>query len=157
MNKQSNICALQRSDIPHIKSIIDANDMFPSALIDDMVTPYFDDDLCQEKWIVITSDGKPSGLAYVAPERMTEGTWNLLLIAVTPENHGLGLGTALISHAERELTKNGARLLLVETSGLPDYAKTRTFYPKCGYREVARIPEYYDQGDDKVVFWKKLN
>ncbi|WP_395341673.1 hypothetical protein PN836_019815 [Ningiella sp. W23] len=62
----------------------------------------------------------------------------------------------MMAKVEQTLTINRARILLVETSGLPEYQLTRNFYPKCGYTQVAVIPEYYDEGDDKVVFWKSL-
>jgi hypothetical protein len=35
-------------------------------------------------------DGGPVGVAYYAPERMTEGTWNLYMLAVHPELSGKG-------------------------------------------------------------------
>lgn len=87
---------------------------------------------------------------------MTEGTWNLFLIAVSKKVQGQGIGGELVAHVEQALTLKQARILLVETSGQPDYELTRKFYPKCGYRQVANIPEYYDEGDDKIVFWKSL-
>lgn len=51
----------------------------------------------------------------------------------------------------------GGRMLLVETSGLPDFERTRRFYMKCGCEEEARIRDFYTTGDDKVVFRKVLN
>jgi hypothetical protein len=61
-----------------------------------------------------------------------------------------------MTFTEDKLKTSAVRVLLVETSGLPEYKLTRDFYPKCGYKQVAVIPEYYDSGDDKVVFWKSL-
>ncbi len=55
------------------------------------------------------------------------------------------------------MTARGGRMLLVETSGLPDFERTRAFYRKCGYEEEARIRDFYAAGDDKVVFRKVLN
>ena len=88
---------------------------------------------------------------------MTGGTWNLLLIAVLKAHQGIGIGGELMTHVESVLSKQDVRILLVETSGLPEYRLTREFYPKCGYTQVAVIPEYYDEGDDKVVFLKSLS
>ncbi len=63
-------------------------------------------------------------------------------------------------NVEQTLRQKGeqfARTLIVETSSLDKYHQAREFYRKHGYHEVARIPEFYGVGDDKVVFWKALN
>jgi RimJ/RimL family protein N-acetyltransferase len=54
------------------------------------------------------------------------------------------------------LAARGERILLVETSGLPEFERTRAFYAKHGYEEEARIREFYRAGEDKVVFRKAL-
>ncbi len=58
--------------------------------------------------------------------------------------------------AETALAVLGQRVLLVETSGLPEFDRTRDFYRLLGYTEEARIHDYYAAGEDKVVFWKAL-
>ena len=54
------------------------------------------------------------------------------------------------------MTERGERVLLVETSGLPGFERTRAFYRKLGYDEEARIRDFYQAGEDKVVFRKAL-
>lgn len=102
-------------------------------------------------------DGGPVGVAYYAPERMTEGTWNLYMLAVHPDRQRQGRGAALVRHVERELARRGARLLLIETSGLGTFERTRAFYRALGYEEEARVREFYNAGDDKVIFRKALS
>ncbi len=104
-------------------------------------------------WLTDDDDG-PVGVAYCAPERMTNGTWNLLFIAIQPEYQGQGRGTVLIRHVEQLLKERNARLLLVET--LASFDRTRAFYCKCGYSEEARIRDFYDIGADKIVYRKVL-
>ena len=55
-----------------------------------------------------------------------------------------------------DLRKKGQRMLIIETSGLDGFALTRRFYLKHGYEEEARIRDYYQKGEDKVVFRKVL-
>jgi ribosomal protein S18 acetylase RimI-like enzyme len=45
---------------------------------------------------------------------------------------------------------------MIETSSQPKYLPTRKFYEKLGYREMARIPDFYRPGDDRVIFGKYL-
>lgn len=157
LKKEIHIRDLKKSDLPVVKQIIDDNQMFPSEYLDEMTTEYFEQ-VSEELWVVAeTSQRNVVAVAYCAPERMTEGTWNLLLIAVFKSFQGVGIGSDLISWVEHALKKKNARILLVETSSFAEYELTRQFYPKCKYKQVAVIPEYYDQGEDKVVFWKALN
>ena len=81
-------------------------------------------------------------VAYTAPERKTAGTLNALLLAVHRDRHGQGIGAALMAHVEVLLATRGER--------------TRRFYGHIGYEREALIGEYYDAGDDKVVFGKAL-
>lgn len=106
-------------------------------------------------WIVDVEDGLV-GVAYYAPERMTEGTWNLYLIAVHPDHQGQGRGTTLLRYVEQALATQGERLLLVETSGLESFERTRAFYRRCGYEQEARIRDFYMAGEDKIVYRKAL-
>ena len=106
-------------------------------------------------WLTDDDDG-PVGVAYYAPERMSDGTWNLYMLAVRPDRQRKGRGAALVRHVERALVTRGARVLLVETSGLASFERTRAFYRALGYDEEARIREFYKAGDDKVVFRKAL-
>lgn len=108
------------------------------------------------RWVTDEEEGELHGVAYCAPDLMADRTWYLYMIAVRPDFQGRGRGTALMQHVETALRASGDRLLLVETSGLPNYECTRAFYAKCGYEKEARIRDFYAAGDDKVVFRKVL-
>lgn len=137
-----------------VKAVIDDVGLFPSDLLDGMVDPFLTG--AEEFWFVALEDGAACGVAYCAPERLTDGTWNLLLIAVRGDRQGRGVGAALTRHVERTLAERGGRILLVETSGQPGFDRTRAVYRRLGYVEEARIRDFYTAGDDKVVFWKRL-
>ena len=94
------------------------------------------------------------GLLYCLPEPMTHGTWNILMLLVRGSSRGKGVGTALMKEAQKLLIEQNARLLMVETSGTEDFEGAQRFYSQCGFVEVARIPDFYDDGDYKVIFTK---
>jgi GNAT superfamily N-acetyltransferase len=100
--------------------------------------------------------GVPVGFAHFCPAPMTLGTWELWWIVVAKAKQGQGLGRRLLEFVEQEVRTRGGRVLFIETSSTPPYDATRQFYLRCGYSEVARLPEYYREGDDKVVFAKSL-
>lgn len=96
------------------------------------------------------------GVAYYQPAPVTDRTWYLTMIGVVRDRQGQGRGAALLAEVEKRLGKDGQRLLLVETSGVADFALTRAFYVKCGYTAEARVRDYYAPGDDMVLFRKSL-
>ena len=142
-------------DTPALKRVIDATGLFPAEMLDGMLAGFFTGEAGKDVWLT-DDDGGPVAIAYCAPERMTEGTWNLYLIAVHPDRQGQGRGATLLQHVEQGLAQRGQRVLLVETSGLPAFERTRSFYRRRGYDEEARIRDFYQAGEDKVVFRKAL-
>ena len=155
MNIESNIRAVMPNDLTALKAVIAANDLFPPEMLNDMTTEYFGNENSQDIWLTY-EDQKPVAIAYCGQEKMTEGTWNLYLIAVHPNYQGRGYGTAMLRYLEQTLAERGARILLVETSGLPSFELTRAFYLKGGYHQEARIREFYQAGEDKIVFRKSI-
>ena len=145
-----------KQDIQALKAVIDSANLFPSELLDDMIGDYFDNPSSQSIWFTKLIDNQPVAVVYCAPEYMTEGTYNLYLIAVQAKYQGKGVGGNMIRHLENFLHQQKQRLLLVETSGNDEFELTRKFYHKQGYTQEAIIREFYQQGEDKVVFWKKL-
>ncbi len=126
-------------------------------LINQMLSDYFGSATDSLEFWLTDDDNGLVGVAYVAPERMTEGTWNLYLIAVHPDCQRQGRGAALLAQVEKILTERGERLLLVETSGIESFEYVRSFYRKSGYDEEARIRDFYSAGVDKIVFRKALS
>jgi GNAT superfamily N-acetyltransferase len=96
------------------------------------------------------------GFAYYAPAAMTDRTWYLYWIAVVKGIQAKGLGGALLRHAEDDARQAGGRVLFIETSSLPHYELTRRFYLKHGYEQAAVLRDFYADGDDMVVFRKRL-
>ncbi len=107
-------------------------------------------------WFTVVTHNTPIAIGYCAPERLTEGTYNLYAIAVHKDFQGKGVGKQMMHYIATKLRENGNRIILVETSGKTEFERTRTFYRKCHYIEQATIPEFYDKDDDKIIFWKRL-
>ena len=142
-------------DLPALKAIVDANELFPSDMLDEMTSDYFNNKDSKDYWFTYDNN-KLIAIAYCAPEKMTEGTWNLYLIAVHPNFQRSRCGTAMLHHIEQRLASFGERILLVETSGAASFEGTRKFYRQCGYHQEAKIREFYQAGEDKIVFRKSL-
>ncbi len=98
-----------------------------------------------------------TAVVYYAPEDAADRVWDLTMIAVRPALQGHGLGRALLLHVEQDLRDRGERLLLVDTSGTTRYDRTREFYQRCGYSQEARVRDYWEDGDDLVIFSKRID
>lgn len=109
--------------------------------------------------VVVWADdptGPPVGVVYFCPTAMTDRSWDLLWIAVAPHRQGQGIGGELVRFTEEQVRASGGRLLLIETSSLPRFDATHAFYGKKGYAEVARIPDFYADGESKVIYAKRI-
>lgn len=154
-------------DTTALISLADATGLFESEQLEElgkMLSDYFSannhsdflrDGKAERFWLTDDENGAV-GVAYCEMERMTDRTWNLQLIAIHPDYQGQGRGTKLLRYVEQTLAACSGRVLLVETSGTPDFERTRAFYRKCGYDEEARIRDFYTEGADKIVYRKAL-
>jgi GNAT superfamily N-acetyltransferase len=88
------------------------------------------------------------------PAPLAEDAYDLYWMAVSPPKQGKGYGRALVEWLEERVRERNGRLITVETSSQAKYRPTRTFYMKRDYREVARIPDFYRTGDDRVIYAK---
>jgi ribosomal protein S18 acetylase RimI-like enzyme len=103
-----------------------------------------------------TPAGGLLGYLCYGPTPCTAGTWDLYWIAVAPAAQKLGVGSLLLQEVERRLALAAARLMVIETSSQPSYHPTRAFYRRRGYDEVARVKDFYSDGDDRVIFAKRI-
>jgi GNAT superfamily N-acetyltransferase len=107
-------------------------------------------------WVVAEADGKVACVAFYEPRAATDRVWALTMIVVDPSIQGTGMGGRVLRWVEQRLRDDGQRLLVIETSSTPAYDKTRRFYERNGYRSVATVPDYYEDGDHMVLYYKRL-
>lgn len=141
---------LEQGDLAALGVVLQETGLFPADMLEGMVAPWFAD---PEGALWLVAEG---GFAHAVPEALTEGTWNLLALAVRTRAQGRGVGAALVGAVVAALRARGARLVIVDTAGTEDYAGARRLYARLGFVEVARIPEFWAEGVDKVTFALRL-
>jgi len=94
------------------------------------------------------------GYLCIGPTPISNGTFDLYWIVVHPESHGKGIGRELLKFAEGLVKSRRGRLVVAETSSLPRYEEARRFYEANHYNVLALIKEYYNVGDDLVIYGK---
>lgn len=98
--------------------------------------------------------GAPAGYMTWGPTPLAEDAYDLYWMAVAPTEQGKGRGKELVRWLEAEVGRRNGRVIIIETSSQPKYHGTRQFYIDLGYKEVARIPDFYRAGDDRVIYAK---
>ena len=145
----------KNDDVSALQAVLDQTKLFPSEMLPDMLSPALAGET-EAFWLTCHLDGAAVGLCYTVPEELTDGTWNMLALAIRPDLQGKRLGTELVAAAEQHLRSKGQRILIVDTSGTDEFALTRKFYARNGYDGEARIRDFWAAGDDKVIFRKAL-
>jgi ribosomal protein S18 acetylase RimI-like enzyme len=146
-----------KEDLEYLRRVVDSSGLFPSEYLEGMMTDYFENEVTEDIWLTTEHEGKPSAIAYCAPEKFTEGTCNLLAIGVLKELQGKGIGQEMMGYIEQLLKARSYRVLIVETSGSAEFELTRKFYLNLGYTLEATIRDFWQEGEDKLIFWKKLS
>ncbi len=109
------------------------------------------------QFLVYRLDGRVVGFSCYGQRSLTEGTFDLYWIASDPTAQRKGVGKALLSQTEAEVRASGGRLVIVETSSLPEYEPARRFYEAQSYRREALIADFYADGDGLVIYSKRVD
>ena len=152
----NDIRKVKRNDVSALKEVLDSIELFPAEMLDEMIANYFHNPDSQDIWFTSIENGKPISIGYCAPEKLTEGTYNLYAIGVRSDIQGKGIGSKMMTYIENQLRQTGNRILIVETSGAADFQQTRKFYENLNYTKEAVIRDFWEEGNDKVIYWKRL-
>ncbi len=123
-------------------------------LIDAALTKPEQDDY--HPFVLVEGDGTVAAYACFGKNPMTAGTFDLYWLATRADRHGMGYGRAIVAFVEGEVLRMGGYLLVIETSSKESYGSTRAFYDKIGCELAAQLPDYYDLGDDKLIYLRRL-
>lgn len=148
--------ALQKRHRGRLREILDATAVFRPDEVT-VALELFDEPGSGDYEFVGGFEGEDLvGYACFGPTPGTDRTYDLYWIAMDPRVQGHGRGSHLLNTVERQLRDRGARMLVAETSSRAEYAATRQFYSARGFREAARLRDFYEVGDDRVIFTKSL-
>jgi ribosomal protein S18 acetylase RimI-like enzyme len=102
-------------------------------------------------------DSELSGYACYGPIPCTTASFDLYWIAVDPRLQRRGIGEKLMSAVETRVRSAGGQRIYIDTSGKSQYAPTRAFYDRMGFRCDARLKDFYAPDDDRVIYVKTLS
>jgi GNAT superfamily N-acetyltransferase len=148
-------------DKPAVMELIRATDMFMPAEIvvaEELIDAYLDTTEPEDYEVVVAEDAEGGVAGYMTwgPTALAENVYDLYWMAVSPREQGRGRGKELVAWLEDRVRSLGGRMIIIETAGQPKYHPTREFYVRLGYKEVARIPDFYKPGDDRIIYTKYI-
>ena len=111
---------------------------------------------CGYHFVLAEQDGRLAGYTCFGPIPGTDRRFDLYWIVVNPARQRTGVGRELLRRTEAAALAAGATHLFVDTSGRDSYAPARAFYRLAGYRKVSELPDFFHDGDAKVIFAKRL-
>ena len=152
---------MQPADKQPVMALIRATDMFTPAEVDvaeELIDITLGVPEQPDYRIVVVENERKEVVGYLTwgPTPMAEDVYDLYWMAVSPSEQGKGRGKELVRWLEAEVKARRGRMIIIETSSQPRYHPTRQFYINLDYKEVARIPDYYKPGDDRVIYAKSF-
>ncbi len=150
---------MEAQDKEAVLGLIRATGFFTPAEVDvaeELMDAYLEEPEQKDYDVVVVENeaGAPAGYMTWGPTPLAEDAYDLYWMAVAPSEQGKGRGKELVRWLEAEVGKRRGRVVIIETSSQPKYHGTRQFYIDLGYKEVARVPDYYRAGDDRVIYAK---
>ena len=153
------VCA---ADVPVLQDLMRSTGVFEPEEME-VLADYVDDFL---RWgdesgvnFMLAKDesGILQGFACFGPIPGVKARHDLYFLAVGSQTQGRGLGREILSRVERVAQEQGARFLYLDTCATSAYAPARQFYERKGYTCLAEVPDFYADGEHKVIYRKTLS
>ncbi len=148
-----------KKDITRIREIVESSGFFydfeTDVAVELVEERLLEGDSSGYHFVFAEVDGLAVAYACFGRAEMTKSCFDLYWIATHHDFRGKGIGKKLLEETYRQAQKLGCTMLIAETSGREKYAPTRAFYDSAEFALEATIRDYYDKGDDKLIYVKR--
>lgn len=148
------------SDLDGVRKIVESTDFFTREERDIALELVVERLTKGEKsgYLFLFAEGPEVVIGYscFGPIMGTSASYDLYWLAVLADFRGAGIGKMLLALSEKAIARRGGKRIYADTASRDQYAPTRAFYLACGYREEARLIDFYAPGDGKVIYVKAL-
>jgi ribosomal protein S18 acetylase RimI-like enzyme len=107
-------------------------------------------------FLLAGSDDALAGYTCFGRIPFTDHRYDLYWIIVNKTLLQRGIASALMEYTEQRIRAVGGKMLYADTSSRAPYAPAHAFYRRQGFAELARLKDFYADGDDKLTFGKRL-
>ncbi len=101
-------------------------------------------------------DGITVGYTCFGPIPCTKTSFDLYWIVTHNDFRGKGIGKQLLAQTYQAIREMKGLKLYAETSSRQQYLPTQKFYEKNDFEKEAQIRDFYDAGDDKIIYGRKV-
>ncbi len=152
--------ALEQGDVDRVRRLTESTGFFSCSEVD-VAVELVQEGLAKEeasgyRFVMAEQFGRLVGYTCFGPIPCTRSSFDIYWIAVHPDMQRRGLGRHLMRHTEQRIRREGGSRIYLDTSQREQYAATRAFYERLGYRLESVLPDFYGPGDDKAVYCKVL-
>ncbi len=152
---------VNKSDISAVTEIVESTGFFydheipvAAELVEEAVVKGKDSGY---EFVFIDINGKPAGYACYGLIPCTKTSYDLYWIVVHKHHRGKGLGKIILREVEKDVKAWSGTAIYIETSDKEQYVPTHKFYESAGCRLEATFADFYDVGDHKRVYVKRIS
>ncbi len=107
-------------------------------------------------WYAVNEQQEIIAINCIMENEQRTGGYSWDYMAVHREYRKLGVAAALMDNMFRTLRELAARYLLTYTCDLPAYRRIRELFVQNGFELIGRCPDYYYEGEDRLIYYLKL-
>lgn len=148
--------SVKKEDADSIREIVKSSGFFYDDEVDvavELVDERLTKGIESEYYFIFADlNEKTVGYACFGPIPCTKASFDLYWIAVHENQRGSGLGKLILEESVKSIRNMGGKNIYIETSSREKYIPTQKFYEKTGCILEGRFRNFYDEGDDKLVY-----
>lgn len=104
------------------------------------------------RFLLAERDGELLGYTCFDRIPLSRVSFDLYWIAVRPEDQGTGLAGELVARTASFCKGKGGTQLFAEAASRPAHAQARAFLLRAGFAEAARLADFYEPGDARIIY-----
>lgn len=107
-------------------------------------------------WFARNNEGGIIGINVIAENEQQTGGYSWDYMVVHHDYRKLGVAAGFLEEMYRYLADVKARYIVTYTCDLPEYKTIQGMFLRNGFTLVGRCPDYYYEGEDRLIYYRKL-